>query len=238
MKMIEIKNLGKRFGKLEVLNGVDLEVYQGEVVTIIGPSGSGKSTLLRCLIGLEDIDKGIIKIEGVSVAESRSSYRKMGMVFQGFNLFPHKTVLQNIIEAPILVNKINREKAIKMAEKLLVKVGLEDKRDVYPARLSGGQKQRVAIARALAMEPDIMLFDEPTSSLDPELVGEVLTVIKELAQEKITMLVVTHEMGFAREVSDRIIFMDQGEIITDTIPDKIFEIPEHDRIKAFLNKIL
>jgi ABC-type polar amino acid transport system ATPase subunit len=238
MKMIVIKKLNKSFGELNVLNNINLEVNQGEVISVIGPSGSGKSTLLRCLIGLEQLDSGSIEIEGVSVKSSKKVYQKMGMVFQGFNLFPHRTVLGNLIEAPLVVNKEKKSRVLQKAEVLLKKVGLLDKKDTYPSHLSGGQKQRVAIARALAMEPDIMLFDEPTSSLDPELVGEVLNVIRKLARDRITMLVVTHEMGFAREVSDRVLFMDQGEIIADTIPDKIFKIPEHERIKTFLEKIL
>jgi len=238
MKMIVIKKLNKSFGELNVLNNINLEVNQGEVISVIGPSGSGKSTLLRCLIGLEQLDSGTIEIEGISVKSSKKVYQKMGMVFQGFNLFPHMTVLGNLIEAPLVVNKEKKSRVLQKAEVLLKKVGLLDKKDTYPSHLSGGQKQRVAIARALAMEPDIMLFDEPTSSLDPELVGEVLNVIRKLARDRITMLVVTHEMGFAREVSDRVLFMDQGEIIADTIPDKIFKIPEHERIKTFLEKIL
>jgi ABC-type polar amino acid transport system ATPase subunit len=238
MKMIDVKNLTKYFAELQVLDDINLTVDQGEVVSIIGPSGSGKSTLLRCLIGLEAIDSGNIKIEGKKVNTFRDGCREMGMVFQQFNLFPHKTVLENVIEAPLVVSKMKREEAVAIAEKLLFKVGLLDKKDVYPSNLSGGQQQRVAISRALAMQPDIMLFDEPTSALDPELVGEVLNVIKDLAAEKITMLIVTHEMGFAREVSDRVIFMDQGKILADTTPEKIFDIPEHQRIKDFLNKIL
>ncbi len=238
MKMIEINNLVKSFGELRVINNLDLVVNQGEVVSVIGPSGSGKSTLLRCLIGLEPIDSGIIKIEEKEVNTYRDGCPEMGMVFQQFNLFPHKTVLENLIEAPLVVSKIKRQKAIKMAEELLEKVGLSDKKDVYPINLSGGQQQRVAIARALAIQPDILLFDEPTSSLDPELVGEVLTVIKDLAAENITMVVVTHEMAFAREVCDRIIFMDHGEVLADTSPEKIFNSPEHERIKSFFHKML
>ena len=208
------------------------------MISIIGPSGSGKSTFLRCLIGLEAIDSGTIKIKGQEVNTFRDGAPEMGMVFQQFNLFPHKTVLENIIEAPLVVKKMKKEEAIEIAEELLVKVGLLDKKDVYPSRLSGGQQQRVAIARALAMQPDIMLFDEPTSSLDPELVGEVLGVIKDLALEQITMLVVTHEMGFAREVSDRVVFMDEGEVLADSTPVEIFKQAEHSRIKAFLDKVL
>lgn len=237
--MIKAKNIHKSFGELEVLRGVSFKVHQGEAISIIGPSGSGKSTLLRSLIGLEEINSGKLFIEGISVKKSgKKAYKKMGMVFQGFNLFPHKTVMGNLIEAPIVVKNDSKKKAKKRAEKLLKKVGLFDKKDSYPAQLSGGQKQRVAIARALAMEPDIMLFDEPTSSLDPELVGEVLTVIRDLADENITMLIVTHEMGFARDVSDRVFFMDYGQIISDTVPEKIFVDPESKRIKSFLTKIL
>mgnify|MGYP001335253809 CR=1 FL=1 len=238
MYMLEAIDIKKNFNRLQVLKGVSLQVQQGEVISIIGPSGSGKSTFLRCLIGLEAIDSGTIKIKGKEVNTHRDGCPEMGMVFQQFNLFPHKTVLENIIEAPLVVKKMNKDEAIEIAEELLMKVGLIDKRDVYPSRLSGGQQQRVAIARALAMQPDIMLFDEPTSSLDPELVGEVLAVIKDLAQEKITMLVVTHEMGFAREVSDRVIFMDKGEVLADTTPEEIFLQPEHARIRAFLDKVL
>jgi len=237
--MIKAKNIYKNFGKLEVLKDVSFEVQQGEVISIIGPSGSGKSTLLRSLIGLEEINSGELFIEGISVLKSgKKAYEKMGMVFQGFNLFPHKTVMGNLIEAPIVVKGEKKKKVKNRAEKLLIKVGLYDKKDAYPAQLSGGQKQRVAIARALAMEPDIMLFDEPTSSLDPELVGEVLSVIRDLAYENITMLIVTHEMGFARDVSDRVIFMDHGRIISDTVPEKIFVNPESERIQNFLTKIL
>nr|WP_148220553.1 amino acid ABC transporter ATP-binding protein [Halanaerobium praevalens] len=237
--MIKTKNICKKFGDLKVLADVSFTVKQGEVISIIGPSGSGKSTLLRSLIGLEAINAGELYIEGISVKESKTEvYQKMGMVFQGFNLFPHKTVIDNLIEAPIIVKREKKEIAKIKAKKLLKKVGLYDKKDIYPAFLSGGQKQRVAIARALAMEPDIMLFDEPTSSLDPELVGEVLTVIRDLAAENITMLIVTHEMGFARDVSDRVFFMDQGAIISNSIPEKIFVKPESKRIRSFLTKIL
>ncbi|PTX15441.1 amino acid ABC transporter ATP-binding protein, PAAT family [Halanaerobium congolense] len=237
--MIKAKNINKSFGELEVLRDVSFDVQQGEVISIIGPSGSGKSTLLRSLIGLEEINSGELFIEGISVKKSgKKAYEKMGMVFQGFNLFPHKTVMGNLIEAPIVVKGEKKEEAKKRAEELLNKVGLTDKKDSYPAQLSGGQKQRVAIARALAMEPDIMLFDEPTSSLDPELVGEVLTVIRGLADENITMMIVTHEMGFAKDVSDRVFFMDHGKIISDTVPEKIFVNPESERIQNFLTKIL
>ncbi|MGM0602234.1 MAG: amino acid ABC transporter ATP-binding protein [Bacillota bacterium] len=237
--MIKAEKINKSFGDLKVLNDVSFQIQQGEVISVIGPSGSGKSTLLRCLIGLEEINGGEIFVEGLSTRkEGKKAYRKMGMVFQGFNLFPHKTVLDNLTEAPLIVKKEKKEAAEKKSRNLLKKVGLEDKEDSYPAQLSGGQKQRVAIARALAMEPDIMLFDEPTSSLDPELVGEVLSVIRDLAEDKITMMVVTHEMGFARDVSDRVFFMDHGKIISDTVPEKIFVDPESERIQSFLTKIL
>ncbi len=238
MKMLDVRNLNKSFINNKVLKNINFTVNEGEVIAIIGPSGSGKSTLLRCLIELEEIGDGEIIIEGISLSGSEKIKRKMGMVFQSFNLFPHKTVLENVIEAPMVVEKMERKKAIEIAEELLKKVGLLEKRDVYPSRISGGQKQRVAIARALAMNPDIMLFDEPTSSLDPELVGEVLAVIKELAEENMTLLIVTHEMGFAREVADRIIFMDVGEIVANTIPDKIFINPEQERIATFLKKMI
>jgi polar amino acid transport system ATP-binding protein len=252
MDMIEANRIFKRFGSLEVLKGISLTVEKGEVVAVIGPSGSGKSTLLRCLNYLERIDRGSIKIGGETLAEEnrngigvyvhereiRRICKKMGMVFQHFNLFPHKTVLENIIEAPIVVNKMEKEQARIIAEPLLQKVGLLDKKDSYPSQISGGQKQRVAIARALAMKPEIMLFDEPTSALDPELTGEVLKVMRDLAYEHMTMLVVTHEMGFAREVANRVIFMDNGEIIEEGSPEEIFGNPSHERTKAFLNKVL
>ncbi|QXM07438.1 amino acid ABC transporter ATP-binding protein [Crassaminicella indica] len=249
--MIRIENIYKNFGDLEVLKDVSLKVKKGEVISIIGPSGSGKSTLLRCINYLEKIDLGRIEIEGKPIVDCEKGNRKyilegdirkickkVGMVFQSFNLFPHKTVLENIIEAPIIVDKMKREKAIKIAEGLLKKIGLLDKRDVYPGKLSGGQKQRVAIARALAMNPKIMLFDEPTSALDPELVGEVLKVMKELVKERMTMLIVTHEMAFAKEVSDRVIFMDGGKVIEEAQPEKLFTNPDHPRIKTFLDKML
>jgi len=224
----------KTFVDLEVLKGVDLHVSQGEVVVIIGPSGSGKSTFLRCMNHLESIDGGSFTINGKMVENKEAALNKLrqdiGMVFQQFNLFPHMTVLQNMIEAPILLKKMTKAEAKK-------KVGLEAKADEYPNRLSGGQKQRVAIARALAMEPTVMLFDEPTSALDPELVGEVLSVMKLLAKEGMTMVVVTHEMGFAKEVADRVIFMDGGNIIEQGIPEDIFVNPKHDRTKEFLGHI-
>lgn len=240
-KMVEIKGLHKHFGRLEVLKGIDLSVKEGEVVVIIGPSGSGKSTLLRCINFLEKSQRGIISIEG-KIIERKSKVinemrQRVGMVFQHFNLFPHMNVLQNIIEGPTQVKKMDRNKAIELGNELLKKVGLEDKNQEYPAMLSGGQKQRVAIARALAMQPDVMLFDEPTSALDPELVGEVLTVMKDLAKEKMTMLVVTHEMGFAREVADRVIFMDDGKIVEEGTPEELFNNPQNERTKAFLSRV-
>lgn len=250
MKMIQSRNLFKSFGSHRVLDNVNFEVNKGEVIVIIGPSGSGKSTLLRCFNGLEEIDSGVITIEGETFAhkepgkkdtinskEKKDIARKLGMVFQHFNLFPHKTVLENVIEAPVTVSGMKKNDAIVMGELLLEKVGLSDKKNSYPSKISGGQKQRVAIARALGMNPDIMLFDEPTSSLDPELIGEVQKVIIDLAKEKMTMLIVTHEMRFAEEVADRIIFMDEGKIIADEKPDKIFNNPEHPRIITFIDKI-
>jgi len=251
-EIIKVENLHKSFHSLHVLKGINFEVKKGEIVSVIGPSGSGKSTLLRCLNHLEVADKGSISFEGKYIAKADSSgkavyksnkevlaiCRNIGMVFQNFNLFPHKSVLENIIEAPVMVKGKTRKEAEEKAMELLEKVGLTDKKDAYPNQLSGGQKQRVAIARALAMEPDIMLFDEPTSALDPELIGEVLHVIKKLAEERMTMIIVTHEMNFAREISDRIIFMDDGQIVVDGVPDDIFVNPEHPRIKAFLNKVL
>ena len=250
--MIDAQDLCKRFGSLQVLKNVSLRLGQGEVVAVIGPSGSGKSTFLRCLNHLETIDQGRIAIEGELLASTdaagRCSYaperevrricRKMGMVFQHFNLFPHLTVLQNVIEAPVVVKKMAAAEAIPKAKALLAKVGLADKAHSYPARLSGGQKQRVAIARALAMEPDIMLFDEPTSALDPELTGEVLRTMRQLADERMTMLVVTHEMGFAREVASTVVFMDQGELIEAQPARDFFARPQHARTRAFLEHML
>lgn len=241
--MIEAKGLTKKFGKLTVFQNLNVNVNKGEVLVIIGPSGSGKSTFLRCLNHLEVPDEGAVTIEGETInLKDKKGYRriieKTGMVFQGFNLFPHMTVVQNVMAAPITVKKENSAVVRARAEKLIAKVGLSDKLDVYPSKLSGGQKQRVAIARALCMEPDIMLFDEPTSALDPELVGEVLNVMKGLAEEGMTMVVVTHEMGFAREVADRVIFMDGGKIVEEAAPEEIFTNPKEDRTKAFLDKIL
>ena len=250
--MIRAQGVHKRFGALEVLKGVSLEVAKGEVIAVIGPSGSGKSTFLRCLNHLETIDRGRVEIEGdalvstdesgvcryVAEPEIRRICGRMGMVFQHFNLFPHLSVLDNIVEAPITVKGLAREAILPKAELLLAKVGLLDKRNVYPSHLSGGQKQRVAIARALAMEPDIMLFDEPTSALDPELTGEVLRTIRELAEEHMTMLVVTHEMAFAREVASRAVFMDGGEIVEARPARELFASPEHPRTRAFLENML
>lgn len=236
--MIKISQLNKSFGDLHVLKNIDMTVYESDVVCLIGSSGSGKSTLLRCLNFLERKDNGNIIIEGNEVNPQTDDLNKIrekvGMVFQNFNLFPHKTVLENIIEAPVMVKGVDKEKAIIKAKQLLKKVGLEDKSDVYPSKLSGGQKQRVAIARALAMEPDIMLFDEPTSALDPELVGEVLTTMKDLAEEGMTMVVVTHEMGFAKEVADWIVYMHDGRIIERGTPEQFFNHPKEERTREFL----
>jgi glutamine transport system ATP-binding protein len=240
--MIKVANLQKFFGQNKVLNGINVEVQPQEVVVVIGPSGSGKSTFLRCINLLETITDGHVLIEGMDITDKSTNINKVredvGMVFQHFNLFPHKTVMENIMLAPLKVRGIAEEQARAKGMELLRKVGLEDKAEAYPASLSGGQKQRVAIARALAMEPKIMLFDEPTSALDPEMVGEVLEVIKQLAREGMTMVVVTHEMGFAREVGDRVIFMDGGLIIEENKPKDLFENPQHERTKAFLSKVL
>jgi len=240
--VINIKNLHKTFGKNDVLKGIDLTVHPGEVVVIIGPSGSGKSTFLRCLNLLETPTDGMIEFEGKNILAKESNIdqirQKMGMVFQSFNLFPHKTVLENLTISPIKVKKIKPEYAKKQALALLEQVGLAEKSFHYPAQLSGGQQQRVAIARALAMEPDVMLFDEPTSALDPEMVGEVLAVMKALALEGMTMVVVTHEMGFAREVADRVIFMDGGIIQEAGTPNEIFGNPSNPRTQDFLRKVL
>ncbi|MBO0439909.1 amino acid ABC transporter ATP-binding protein [Enterococcus sp. DIV0212c] len=240
--MINIKNLHKTFGKNEVLKGIDLDVKAGEVVVIIGPSGSGKSTFLRCLNLLEQPTDGTIEFEGKNLLDKETDIdalrQKMGMVFQNFNLFPHKTVLDNLTISPIKVKKETTEAAKEKALALLEQVGLKDKATSYPSSLSGGQQQRVAIARALAMNPDVMLFDEPTSALDPEMVGEVLAVMKALAVEGMTMVVVTHEMGFAREVADRVIFMDAGIIQEEGTPEEIFGQPKNPRTQDFLRKVL
>ncbi|MDZ5471705.1 amino acid ABC transporter ATP-binding protein [Bacillus sp. 31A1R] len=240
--MIEIKNLSKSFGQLQVLKNIDLEIKQQEVVVLIGASGSGKSTLLRCINFLEVAQGGEIKIESEVINPTKTNLNKVrekvGMVFQHFNLFPHKTVLENVIEAPIYVRGQKKEDAIVKAKALLKKVGLEDKANFFPDQLSGGQKQRVAIARALAMEPKVMLFDEPTSALDPELVGEVLQVMKDLASEGMTMVIVTHEMGFAKEVADRVVILADGYIIEEGHPSELFDNPKHERTQRFLNQIL
>lgn len=242
MSIISVKGLKKNFAKIEVLKGIDFHVEQSEVLCLIGPSGSGKSTLLRCLNRLEEIDEGNIMINGKDLYDkklnSNKLREKLGMVFQSFNLFPHLSVIDNIILAPLTLKKCNKKTAEEKALKLLEKVGLADKAYVYPEKLSGGQKQRVAIARALAMEPEIMLFDEPTSALDPEMVGEVLQVMKDLAREGMTMVVVTHEMGFAREVADRVIFMDDGYIVEEGLPQEIFSAPKSERTRDFLSKVL
>lgn len=240
--MIKVKNLHKYFMDLHVLKGIDLEIKNKEVVVILGASGSGKSTLLRCLNYLEVKNEGEIWFEDTKVDPTNIKLNKVrediGMVFQHFNLFPHKTVIENIIEAPIIVRKMEREKALQQGMELLKKVGLADKAHVYPEKLSGGQKQRVAIARSLAMNPRVLLFDEPTSALDPELVGEVLNVMKELAQEGMTMVVVTHEMGFAREVADRIVFLDNGVIAEESTPEQFFTNPQSEKARQFLGKVL
>ncbi len=240
--MIELRNVYKDFGKLNVLKGIDFTIGKGQVVTLIGPSGSGKSTILRCINLLERPTKGQVLIEGQDITQPKTDVqairKDIGMVFQHFNLFPHMTVMENMTYAPIRVNKLSSKEAREKAEELLKLVGLSDKAETYPGKLSGGQKQRIAIARALAMEPKIMLFDEPTSALDPEMVKEVLEVIKELAHTGITMALVTHEMGFAREVSDRICFIDDGQILEDGTPDQFFGEPETERAKSFLEKVL
>lgn len=240
--MIKVNNLNKKFGKLHVLKGIDIEIKKGEVVVVIGPSGSGKSTFLRCLNLLEQPSDGEVIFEGISITDKNTDINKlrekMGMVFQQFNLFPNMTVLDNITLSPRKLKNLSKEEADKIAYGLLKRIGLEDKALSYPAQLSGGQKQRIAIARALAMSPDVMLFDEPTSALDPEMVGEVLDVMKELASEGMTMIVVTHEMGFAREVGDRVIFMDEGKILEEGTPEEIFKNPVQARTQDFLRKVL
>ncbi|MCH6267825.1 amino acid ABC transporter ATP-binding protein [Neobacillus citreus] len=240
--MIEIKNLSKSFGELQVLKNIDLHVKEKEVVVLIGASGSGKSTLLRCLNFLETAEAGDIIIDTEKINPAKTNLNKIrekvGMVFQHFNLFPHMTVVENIIEAPVHVKGVSKDQARSKAIDLLKKVGLQDKANFYPDQLSGGQKQRVAIARALAMEPKVMLFDEPTSALDPELVGEVLQVMKDLAREGMTMVIVTHEMGFAKEVASRIVMLADGNIIEEGHPNEIFSNPKHERTQRFLNQIL
>ena len=240
--MIKTEKLTKSFGDKQVLKGIDEQINSGEVVVIIGPSGSGKSTFLRCMNLLEEPTSGKVIFEGQEInkkgVDIDSIRTKMGMVFQGFNLFPHLTVLDNIMIGPQQVKKVPKDKAEAIARKLLTRMGMSEKADVYPQSLSGGQKQRIAIARALAMEPDMMLFDEPTSALDPEMVGEVLQVMKDLAMEGMTMVVVTHEMGFAKEVGDRILYMDDGQVMEQGTPDEIFNHPKSERTKDFLSKVL
>ncbi len=240
--MIKVKNLHKKFGDLTVLDGIDEHIAPGEVVVVIGPSGSGKSTFLRCLNLLETATDGEIYVDDqqinapkVNVNEVR---QKMGMVFQQFNLFPHLTIMDNIILAPVLLKKMTKPEAVKRGQELLERVNLAEKASAYPAQLSGGQKQRVAIARALAMNPEIMLFDEPTSALDPEMVGEVLDVMKDLAKSGMTMVIVTHEMGFAREVASRVLFIDQGKVMESGTPEEVFNRPKNERTKLFLSKVL
>ncbi|HJG80578.1 MAG TPA: amino acid ABC transporter ATP-binding protein [Brevibacterium senegalense] len=240
--MIEVTDLHKSFGDNEVLSGIDVSIDEKEVVCVIGPSGSGKSTFLRCLNLLEDVTSGEVVIDGHSLTAKKVRIddvrAEIGMVFQSFNLFPHKTVIENIMLAPTKVRSLTKAEARERGRALLAKVGLAEKENAYPGSLSGGQQQRVAIARALAMEPKIMLFDEPTSALDPELVGEVLAVMKTLAQEGMTMVVVTHEMGFAREVGDRVLFLDGGVLVEQGPPEQIFDAPREDRTRTFLNKVL
>lgn len=242
MTLLKIENLHKKFDDLHVLKGINMLVKKGEVVVIIGPSGSGKSTLLRCINRLEEPTSGKIILDGIDITDSKVDINKVrqriGMVFQQFNLFSHLTAIQNVTLAPIKIKKMKKEEAIEIGMKLLEKVGLADKADYYPSQLSGGQQQRVAIARALAMNPEVMLFDEVTSALDPELVKEVLDVMKQLAKDGMTMIVVTHEMGFAKEVGDRVIFMDDGIIVEESKPEKIFSDPEHERTRRFLSMIL
>ena len=242
MSTVKVKGLKKSFGKNEVLKGIDMEVASGEVVCVIGPSGSGKSTLLRCLNRLEEIQGGTVTIADKDISNQKIDINKarenIGMVFQQFNLFPHLSVKDNITLAPLELGKMSKDQAREVALKLLEQVGLSDKADAFPKSLSGGQKQRVAIARALAMEPDIMLFDEPTSALDPEMVGDVLEVMKQLAADGMTMVVVTHEMGFAREVGDRVVFMDGGYIVEEGKPEDVFDNPQEERTQDFLNKVL
>jgi polar amino acid transport system ATP-binding protein len=250
--MVKAEGVHKRFGRLEVLKGISLEVHPGEVMCMLGPSGSGKSTFLRCINHLEKINAGRLWVDGELVGYRQSGYRlhelhdaevcrkraEIGMVFQRFNLFPHMTALENVIEAPIRVKKVSKDAAIKRGRELLDRVGLTDKLESYPAQLSGGQQQRVAIARALAMQPKLMLFDEPTSALDPELVGEVLDAMRRLANDGMTMVIVTHEIGFAREVGDTVVFMDDGVVVESGNPRKVFASPRHERTRAFLSKVL
>lgn len=241
-KLLEIRHLHKDYGEGTILNDVSLDIYKGEVVVLIGPSGCGKSTFLRCINGLEPIQSGEICLDGENISEGKTKWsevrQKIGMVFQSYDLFPHMTVMDNILLGPTKVQKRNKKEAEAEAEKLLERVGLLERKDAYPRQLSGGQKQRVAIVRALAMHPDVMLFDEPTSALDPEMVGEVLNVMRQLAEEHMTMVVVTHEMGFAREVATRVMFMEGGNFIEENEPKEFFEHPKSERLKAFLSKVL
>ena len=241
-KKVVVTNLHKYFDKNEVLTGIDATIYEGEVVCVIGPSGSGKSTFLRCLNKLEDATSGTIEIDGYDITDKKMNINKVreniGMVFQQFNLFQNMTVIKNIMMAPVMLKKMTKEQAEQKAKELLARVGLSDKADSFPGELSGGQQQRVAIARALAMNPDIMLFDEPTSALDPEMVGEVLDVMKELAKSGMTMVVVTHEMGFAKEVASRVIFIDEGVIMEENTPEEFFGNPQNPRLRDFLSKVL
>jgi len=240
--IIRISDVHKSFGTLEVLHGVSMDIAHGEVLVVCGPSGSGKSTLLRCINGLETIDSGVVTIDGIPGDRSRATLRQIGaevgMVFQSFNLFPHMTIRQNLVLAPTRVRKMPRNEAEALAVKLLERVGISDKIDAYPDMLSGGQQQRVAIARALCMQPDVMLFDEPTSALDPEMISEVLDVMRDLARDGMTMVVVSHEMGFAREVADRVVFMDEGRVIEEGDPESFFKNPKEERSKLFIGKVL
>ena len=240
--LIQVRNLGKSFGDLKVLQGISVDIHQGDVVCVIGPSGSGKSTFLRCLNRLEEATEGSIFFDGEDIVDSKTDIdrhrQKMGMVFQQFNLFPHMTILKNMTLAPVKLQGVAQAQAEQEALKLLERVGLVDRANAYPAQLSGGQKQRIAIVRALMMKPEVMLFDEPTSALDPEMVGEVLAVMRELAEEKMTMVVVTHEMGFAREVANRVMFMDGGNFVEEGTPQELFGNPKNERLKVFLSKVL
>ena len=240
--LIRVQHLGKKFGSMEVLKDIRGDIYKGDVVCVIGPSGSGKSTFLRCLNRLEEATDGSIFFEGVNIVDAKTDIdkhrQKMGMVFQQFNLFPHMTIMKNLTIAPVKLQGVSQKDAEAEAMRLLERVGLADRADAYPSQLSGGQKQRIAIVRALCMKPDVMLFDEPTSALDPEMVGEVLNVMRDLADEKMTMVVVTHEMGFAREVATRVMFMDEGYFMEENAPAEFFENPKNERLKNFLSKVL
>ena len=240
--LIQVKGLGKAFGKTQVLKDISVDIHKGDVVFVVGPSGSGKSTFLRCLNRLEEPTEGNIYFEGVDILDKGTDIdrhrQKMGMVFQSFNLFPHMTILKNLTIAPMKLQKKSREEAEGAAMELLARVGLADRAEAYPSQLSGGQKQRIAIVRALCMKPEVMLFDEPTSALDPEMVGEVLNVMRDLARDKMTMVVVTHEMGFAREIATRVMFMDGGNFVEEAPPEEFFGNPKNDRLKSFLSKVL